>query len=90
MENKKLISFILPAYNEEKNISEVYKDILKAMGDVSHKYIYEIIFIDDGSQDESWKMITLLCQKSSDVRGIHLSRNFGKEIALSAGIDEAK
>ncbi len=55
--NKKLISFVLPVYNEEKNIFPLYKELQRTMEGIDKEYNYEIIFIDDGSQDESWTII---------------------------------
>jgi len=89
MKNKKKISFVLPVYNEEKNIPQVYADLMKILKILTKKYEYEIILINDGSTDTSWKVIAHLCQKNQHVRWINLSRNFGKELALSAWIDEA-
>lgn len=87
--NKKLISVVLPSYREEKNISLVYVELKKIFEKIAEKYDYEIIFVNDGSPDNTWAEIKKLCEKDDRVRGIHLSRNFGKEIALTAGIEMA-
>jgi polyisoprenyl-phosphate glycosyltransferase len=81
-------SIIIPLYNEENNIEILYNtltDILKNL--VSE---YEIIFVDDGSKDMSFEVVRLIKITDSQVRGISLSRNYGHQIALAAGIDAAK
>ena len=86
---KKLISIVIPVYKEEKNIPLIYielKDILKSIQD---KYDYEIIFVNDGSSDNSWYEIEKIAFEHRKVKWINLSRNFGKEIAISAGIESA-
>ena len=83
-----LISLVIPAYREEKNISLLYKEIQEVLVSIK-KYSFEIIFIDDGSSDNTWQEIEKICKKDKNVKWIHLSRNFGKEIALTAGIEHA-
>lgn len=91
--SKKLISLVLPAYNEQKNIPLIYDALLHAViPKISDRYDIEMIFVNDGSSDEGktrWE-IAILWQKDPRVKGINLSRNFGKEIALTAGIEAAK
>lgn len=83
-----LISIIIPAYNEEKNIPI----ITAAVADVfaSGKFNYEIIFVDDGSSDNSAHVLVDLAKQNSAVKYILFSRNFGKDNALSAGFNKAK
>lgn len=81
-------SIIIPAYNEESVINETYKritDIMKSIGDK-----YELIFINDGSQDKTNEIIESLAQKDDCVRLLEFSRNFGHQIAISAGMDYAE
>jgi len=85
----KLISLVIPAYREEKNIPLIYKEIQKTLLKIE-AYDFEIIFIDDGSPDTTWFEIEKLCKKDKAVKGIHLSRNFGKEIAMTAWVESAK
>lgn len=85
---KKLISILIPTYNEEKNVSLLY-DELKSL--IEHKtYDFEILFVDDGSSDNTVEKLEELAQSDSRIKVIELSRNFGKEIALTAGIHEVE
>jgi len=86
---QKLISIIIPAYNEEKNIPLIYGELLKIFDGLKEKYDYEVIFVDDGSQDESPEILENLTEQNNKVKYIQFSRNFGKEAALSAGLDAA-
>lgn len=89
MEKKrKKISVILPVFNEEKNISILYQK-LSTIFSTLHHYDYEFIFVDDGSTDNSWETIKQLAQLDNTVKGIHFSRNFGHQTAISAGYDYA-
>ncbi len=88
-ENKKLISVVLPSYREEKNVPLVYLELTKVLLKITDKYDYEIIFVNDGSPDDTWEEIAKLCDKDERVKGVNLSRNFGKEIALTAGVEVA-
>lgn len=87
---KKLISIIVPVYNEEKNLPLFYQSLSKAIGGLEAKYDFEIIFVNDGSKDESSRILERLSQSDKKVKYIEFSRNFGKEMALSCGIDQAK
>ncbi len=86
--SKKLISIVLPSYREEKNVSLIYNELQKVFYKNSEKYNYEIIYVNDGSPDNTWEEIVKICQKDTKVKAINLSRNFGKEVAISAGINE--
>lgn len=89
MSSKKLISLVIPAYREEKNISLLYREIFNVLAKISENYEFEIIFVNDGSPDATWFEIEKLCIEDTRVKGINLSRNFGKEIALTAGIEHS-
>jgi glycosyltransferase involved in cell wall biosynthesis len=86
----KLISIIIPAYNEEQNIPVVYQQVSLTLQTLAPTYDYEFIFINDGSKDHTWEKINDLAQTDAHVKGINFSRNFGHQIALSAGYDVAK
>ncbi|MCX7793135.1 MAG: glycosyltransferase family 2 protein [Thermodesulfovibrionales bacterium] len=80
-------SVIIPIYNEEDNIYELYERLSAVMGKLG---AYEIIMVDDGSKDRSWEVIKDIHQRDSRVKGISFSRNFGHHIAITAGLDHAK
>lgn len=86
---KKILSIIVPVHNEEQNIPLVYDELVKVFQGLS-RYDYEVIFVDDGSRDGSWQQIEYLCRRDGKVRGLQFARNFGKEIATTAGIHHAK
>ena len=77
------LSIVIPLLNEEESLIELYNWIASVMQ--SNSYSYEIIFIDDGSTDDSWKIITSLSKKDRSVKGIKFNRNYGKSQALHAG-----
>jgi len=81
-----MISIIIPTYNEEKNIPLLYKSLNSVLG----KYNYEIIFVDDGSIDNTFNIIEDISQKDKKVKVISFQRNYGKSAALSAGFDNSK
>ena len=82
------ISVIIPLLNEEESLQELHDWIAKVMQ--SNHFVYEIIFIDDGSTDTSWAIIEKLSISNSEVKGIRFQKNFGKSQALDAGFEMAK
>ncbi|MGV8814316.1 MAG: glycosyltransferase family 2 protein [Gelidibacter sp.] len=82
------ISVVIPLLNEKESLPELYDWIAKVMR--SNHFSYEIIFIDDGSTDDSWNVIEQLSQKDSNVKGIRFFRNFGKSQALHAGFEKSQ
>lgn len=86
--SKKLISYIFPIYNEEGNIALLYQTMDKLLA-TKKKYDYEIIFINDGSRDNSINLLIDLQKKDPRVVVVDFSRNFGHQIAVTAGIDYA-
>jgi len=77
------ISVVIPLLNEEESLIELHDWIANVMQ--SNRYLYEIIFIDDGSTDNSWQIIKQISSKHESVKGIRFQRNFGKSQALDAG-----
>jgi glycosyltransferase involved in cell wall biosynthesis len=82
------ISVVIPLLNEEESLLELYDWIANVMQ--SNDYLYEIIFIDDGSTDNSWEIIKQLSQKNYAVKGIRFQKNYGKSQALDAGFEKAQ
>ena len=83
-----MLSIVIPAYNEEKMIlktTEVVSGIMER-----EKIPFELVFVNDGSRDQTWEMIEKAAEKNSHVTGIHFSRNFGKESAIFAGLANAE
>jgi dolichol-phosphate mannosyltransferase len=83
-----LISVVVPLFNEQENLAELYRRLVVVLNSLSHPY--EIILVDDGSRDETPCRIDALVDRDRHVIGLHLSRNFGHQAAISAGIDHAR
>ena len=81
------ISIIIPLLNEQESLPELTSWIEKVM--LENNFTYEVIFIDDGSTDDSWETINQLSSKNSNIKGIRFFRNYGKSQALHAGFTKA-
>ena len=88
MQNKIEISLVIPLFNEAESIPELHEWIKQVM--FKEGYSYEIIFIDDGSKDNSWEVIESLQAKDQQVRGIKFQRNYGKSAALQKGFEASR
>ncbi len=84
----KKISIIIPAYNEEEALPILYERMKKLMEDMTN-YEFEILFVNDGSKDETIEIIKKLREEDERICYVDFSRNFGKEIAMIAGLDYA-
>ena len=84
----KKISIIIPEYNEKEAIPILYERLTNVIKSITD-YDFELLFINDGSTDDSLEIIKILRKKDNRVNYINLSRNYGKEIAMMAGIDYA-
>jgi glycosyltransferase involved in cell wall biosynthesis len=82
------ISVVIPLLNEEDSLKELHDWIVSVME--SNSFSYEILFIDDGSTDNSWNVISKLSEANSNVKGIRFMKNFGKSQALNAGFSKAE
>ena len=82
-----MLSVIIPSYNEQAMIEKAASVISGILSNASIDC--ELIFVDDGSKDKTWQKITGISTVNSAVRGVHFSRNFGKEAAIMAGLTEA-
>jgi glycosyltransferase involved in cell wall biosynthesis len=87
-EEKINISVVVPLYNEEESIPELYAWIERVMKD--NKFTYEVIFVNDGSTDHSWDVIEDLAKRDNRVHGIKFRRNYGKSPALYCGFEQVK
>ena len=83
---KKTVSIVISAYNEESNIPKLIEEIWL---NVPSTFSYELIFVNDGSSDETEKIIDSFCQKDSRIKLLNFTTNYGHEIAMSAGMDFA-
>ncbi len=86
---QKIISIVVPVFNEEKNIQLITQEIERVFATIPN-YSYELIFVNDGSGDNSQEVIDSLISSDSKIKSIEFSRNFGKEFATSAGLEYAK
>ena len=82
------ISVVIPLYNEEESLQELFLWIKKVAD--AHQYVYEVIFIDDGSTDQSWQVVESLAAQHPEVKGIKFRRNYGKSPALYCGFEAAQ
>ena len=82
------ISIVVPVYDEEESLPELESWIRKVM--IANKFRYEIVFVDDGSNDSSWSVIESLVESNPSVKGIKFRRNYGKSAALNTGFGVTK
>jgi undecaprenyl-phosphate 4-deoxy-4-formamido-L-arabinose transferase len=82
------VSLVVPVYNEEKTVEEVYRQSVAALESLGQPY--EIIFVDDGSTDGTWKTLERLHEGNADLRAVRLKRNFGQHPAMHAGLMRAR
>ncbi len=87
MEYLKDISIVVPLYNEEESLPELHQWIVRVMNE--NNFSYEVIFIDDGSKDNSWAIVEDLKTKDNNVIGIKFRRNYGKSAGLQVGFTQA-
>lgn len=83
-----LLSVVIPSYNEEENIESTAKTIGDILTDAGIDY--ELVFVSDGSKDNTFPIVKTLSEKDSRIRGLQFSRNFGKESAIFAGLSAAR
>ncbi|MDZ7691053.1 MAG: glycosyltransferase family 2 protein [Balneolaceae bacterium] len=81
------ISVVIPLYNEHRSLSELHDRISEELSD---RYSFEVIFVDDGSSDPSWEVIQKLTEDCENTHGIRFQRNYGKSTALQSGFEKAK
>lgn len=86
---KQLISALIPAYNEEECLHELYKRVSSVLSKLEN-YDYEILIVNDGSKDKTLEILHDLNAKDKHLQYVNLARNYGKEIAMAAGLDYVK
>ncbi len=82
------ISIVVPLYNEEESIGELFAWIQRVLTPLNQEY--EVLFVDDGSSDDSWKIVSELSEKHKEVKGLKFRRNYGKSAALHCGFEAVK
>ncbi|HEY4800188.1 MAG TPA: glycosyltransferase family 2 protein [Bacteroidia bacterium] len=82
------LSLVIPLYNEEESLPELSEWIARVC--LANNFSYEVLFVDDGSRDGSWKKIEEISARNQHVKGIRLRRNYGKSAALQVGFEEAQ
>ncbi len=87
--SNKTVSIVISAYNEENNVAELYKELIRSLKTVKD-IDFEFIYVDDGSSDNTYKNCLKLQNKDKRVKIVQFKRNFGHEIAMTAGMDYAK
>ena len=85
-----MISIVIPAYNEERNLEVLYAAIREVLDGASGEPDWELVLVDDGSSDGTWNAVSALSAADVRVRGVRLSRNFGHQSALMAGLAAAR
>lgn len=86
-EKRNLLSVVVPVYNEEESIIETANRLQKLRDNLAHEIDVELVFVDDGSKDDSLFYLRKIAEQNSNVKVISFSRNFGHQIAITAGID---
>src|SRR5574342_721654 len=81
------LSIVVPVFNEAGNIEKLCSELIPVLGGLGVEW--EVIFCDDGSDDATWKIIDILHKNDERIKGIRLSRNFGHQYALFAGMQQA-
>ena len=84
---KKKISIVIPVYNESTHIQTSMQRVKMIL--TEHQIPFELVLVDDGSKDDSWRLLKQMAEDDENVTAVRLSRNFGKESALCAGLDVA-
>lgn len=87
VENKQKLSIVVPVYNEQPNINKFHEEVTRVMETLD--MAYEIIFVDDGSKDQTPLILSRLTQIDTHVRALILARNFGHQLAITCGMDHA-
>ena len=90
LDNKKLVSFVIPCYRSRDTIGGVVEEIGAAMEKLAQVYDYEVILVNDCSPDDTFSQIRKLCRQDERITGVNLAKNFGQHAALMAGFHQVK
>src|SRR5438270_11166234 len=82
------LSVVVPLYNEQENLPELHRRLTRSLGEAGLDY--ELVFVNDGSRDATPALLDELAAQGPRLRVLHLSRNFGHQAAISAGLDAAR
>jgi len=85
----RILSFVLPVHNEQDGLTGFFTSLLEALTPLEESYDFEFVFVDDGSTDDSLAIIHALGVRDPRIRALKLSRNFGHQVAITAGLDVA-
>ncbi len=86
-----ILSIVIPVYNEAESLPELFRELTRVRrGALRNIPRVEIVLVDDGSKDRSWELISAQCNADSDYVGVKLSRNFGHQLALAAGLEASR
>ncbi|HHU83754.1 MAG TPA: glycosyltransferase family 2 protein [Clostridiales bacterium] len=85
----KTVTLIVPCFNEADVLPMLYKEVSRVISSLSFRYSFELLFVDDGSNDETLNIIKAIAERNTQVKYISFSRNFGKEAAMLAGMKNA-
>jgi len=84
-----LVSIIVPCFNEEQVLRATNRNLIAALENLPYEYEFEVIYVDDGSSDSSFEVLRELQALDSRIRVLRFSRNFGHQIAITAGLKHA-
>lgn len=90
IDDRKLVTMLVPAYNEQEVLPLFYNRVCEVIAPLEEKYSFELLFVNDGSRDDTLAILKALRHKDKRVRYIDLSRNYGKEVAMLAGFDHSR
>jgi len=90
MVSDKTIELVVPAFNEERNLERFYTEVARVFDTRLPELRWRVMFVDDGSTDGSWPLLTDLARKHDNVRALRLNRNYGAHVAISAGMNAAE